>query len=389
VECSTTDWNLGSVCEPNPCPQPGACCIGDGTCVVTLEGGCVSSLWVEGATCGPNHCPGPPLPCEEFSRLRARCDDDGTVDVVVILDDLSHDGESIGIAINGSVRVVPIIGKLATHDECCPTGQITITLETPSNCLAPVTLFCGTDSVGACCRPDGTCTVTSSTSCGGVYQGDGTNCAPNLCPQPPVEGACCDTDGSCLITTEANCTGTYQGDDTTCVPDLCLEPTPTGACCDATGICEVTTATACSGTYSGDGTSCEPNLCPLPPIGTCCALDGSCAITTEADCTGTFTGDTFCDTDSCPLPPIGPTCIDIRRVRARCNADGTTDVLVVLEDTSHEGETVTVGINGLLRVVPIVGRLASHKECCPSGQVTVSLKVPGECMAPLVLECGL
>ena len=32
---------------------------------------------------------------------------------------------------------------------------------------------------GACCAPDGTCTVTAEADCDGLYEGDGTDCSPN------------------------------------------------------------------------------------------------------------------------------------------------------------------------------------------------------------------
>ncbi len=41
---------------------------------------------------------------------------------------------------------------------------------------------------GACCFGDGSCTVETSGDCntlGGSYQGDGSNCSPNNCPEPP------------------------------------------------------------------------------------------------------------------------------------------------------------------------------------------------------------
>ena len=40
---------------------------------------------------------------------------------------------------------------------------------------------------GACCYGDGTCAVSTQATCegaGGVYQGGGTDCDPNPCPQP-------------------------------------------------------------------------------------------------------------------------------------------------------------------------------------------------------------
>jgi hypothetical protein len=73
---------------------------------------------------------------------------------------------------------------------------------------------------GRCCLANGSCLVTSAGGCsglGGTYGGDGTNCTPNPCPQPPT-GACCFF-ASCSVVTQANCTsqgGTYQGDNSVC-----------------------------------------------------------------------------------------------------------------------------------------------------------------------------
>ncbi|MFM9957637.1 MAG: multicopper oxidase domain-containing protein [Phycisphaerales bacterium] len=74
---------------------------------------------------------------------------------------------------------------------------------------------------GACCFLDGDCIVTTSASCAssfGTYQGNGTNCEPNLCPQPA--GACCFAgNGVCLSQTEAVCiasAGTWQGAFSSC-----------------------------------------------------------------------------------------------------------------------------------------------------------------------------
>lgn len=78
---------------------------------------------------------------------------------------------------------------------------------------------------GACCLPGGGCVQTFAANCtaaGGSYQGDGTTCFPNPCPQPT--GACCFLDGSCLQLTSGDCTaqgGTWQGAFTSCVPDPC------------------------------------------------------------------------------------------------------------------------------------------------------------------------
>ncbi|MBX3375802.1 MAG: hypothetical protein KF678_02210 [Phycisphaeraceae bacterium] len=75
-------------------------------------------------------------------------------------------------------------------------------------------------ATGRCCRPDGSCVVTTATHCatiGGAYGGDGTDCSPNPCPQPPT-GACCFVT-TCSVLTQAQCLaggGTYQGDSSAC-----------------------------------------------------------------------------------------------------------------------------------------------------------------------------
>jgi len=50
-----------------------------------------------------------------------------------------------------------------------------------------VNFDCVAGALGACCAPNGTCTEVSPGACVGVgtYQGNGTDCTPNMCPQPP------------------------------------------------------------------------------------------------------------------------------------------------------------------------------------------------------------
>jgi spore coat protein A len=71
---------------------------------------------------------------------------------------------------------------------------------------------------GACCAPDGSCTVVNSpgTACTASYRGDNTSCSPNQCPQPP--GACCSDDATaaCTEVPQAACGGTFHGIGSTC-----------------------------------------------------------------------------------------------------------------------------------------------------------------------------
>ena len=121
---------------------------------------------------------------------------------------------------------------------------------------------------GACCLAGGACEVLTQTQCAaqaGVFQGLGTSCAPNPCPQPV--GACCAASGACSLVTATACAsqgGAYQGDGTDCDPNPCA--VLTGACCLADGTCSVGTADACEtqgGGYQGDGTMCGEVVCPV------------------------------------------------------------------------------------------------------------------------------
>lgn len=124
---------------------------------------------------------------------------------------------------------------------------------------------------GACCFPDGSCTVLTKTDCydqGGSFLANGTTCSPNPCSGFCV-GACCQDDGSCTVERQSTCEasgGTWQGCGTDCDPNPCP---PTGACCIDT-TCSITTESDCTGmggTYQGDGTTCDPDPCTMPP---CC-----------------------------------------------------------------------------------------------------------------------
>lgn len=96
---------------------------------------------------------------------------------------------------------------------------------------------------GACCLPDGSCTVGPASSCqaaGGTYLGDGS-----LCGGP---GACCyDADGdgvpeTCQVVDERCCEvlfgGAFQGIDTSCIGDV--------ACCLSDGTCKVLDELCCN-----------------------------------------------------------------------------------------------------------------------------------------------
>ncbi|HPF38692.1 MAG TPA: hypothetical protein PK093_08615 [Phycisphaerae bacterium] len=97
-------------------------------------------------------------------------------------------------------------------------------------------------------------------------------------------GACC-TGGTCEVLTAGNCLlagGVYKGDGSECATS-CF-----GACCEGSGTCSEMTEEFCvgvGGAYQGDGVSCTPNPCPQPPA------NDTCATPTMVDCnTGTIAG---------------------------------------------------------------------------------------------------
>ena len=152
-------------------------------------------------------------------------------------------------------------------------------------------LLVSTNTVaGACCNATtGACTVsaTGSAGCASGTTFVGGVCSPNPCPQP--SGACCTPDGLCSVILGTDCVtagGVFQGPATTCgAGNAC--PVSVGSCCNnTTGACSyiVATATCSGGTFTAGGV-CSPNACPQP--GACC-ISGCCTVTLQANCTGTW-----------------------------------------------------------------------------------------------------
>jgi len=107
-------------------------------------------------------------------------------------------------------------------------------------------------------------TSASCTGSGGIYQGNGTDCTPNNCPQPT--GGCCFGNGTCTSgQSSAACGaagGIYRGNGTTCIPAC---PVLTGGCCLANATCVVVSEASCdgqNGSYAGDNTTCSGQDCP-------------------------------------------------------------------------------------------------------------------------------
>ena len=172
---------------------------------------------------------------------------------------------------------------------------------------------CTLTTAGACCSAaTGACTISAQAACASGYQGNGTVCAPNPCPQPSA--ACC-INGQCDLRAEAACTsagGVFQGAGTTCAQANCVPGG--GACCFGIDVCVLLEQAQCAGfggTFQGASVTCVTSG-PCP-VGACCLPDGSCVFNrTAAECLtlfgGTFRGSgTTCASVSCPIP-IGACC---------------------------------------------------------------------------------
>jgi Lamin Tail Domain len=96
---------------------------------------------------------------------------------------------------------------------------------------------------GACCVAGGGCTVTTAVACiGGTYQGNGTNCSPNPCPQPSV-GRCC-------------------------VGSRCVTGVADAAACAA-----LIGGTVAGSDFTAGGTNCNIILPPINSTSPCCLAD--------------------------------------------------------------------------------------------------------------------
>lgn len=241
---------------------------------------------------------------------------------------------------------------------------------------------------GACCFDDGGCQVLSGANCtsqSGSYQGDGTDCTPNPCPEP---GACCLPDGVCVEELEGEClaqSGTFQGEGTTCASTNC-----DGACCLVGGACTVTTLDDCTtsgGSYQGFASTCTPNPCEQPK-GACCVDDGSCQLVSASTCAaqnGSYSGDgTTCIPNSCPQPG------------ACCFVDGTCQKMLESDCASNGGAFLGEGTTCSPNPCPQLGACCFNNgscldlldsECSVQGgmfQGTESVCTSGLC--PLILE---
>jgi hypothetical protein len=284
----------------------------------------------------------------------------------------------------GTFEFSQLSAQGGVSDACRPSRDPLIqTTYTPA--------ICSVAAEGACCATSGACSIAAAGACTavGAYQGNGSVCGPNPCPQPS-SGACC-TNGSCSLTNDSGCTsgggvfqgsgttcsgvscpsaggaccgtiagtpfcatgtaaecasipGVYQGNGTTCVPGSPFDACGTGACCSTAGACTAgLTAAQCTsqqGTYQGNGFACSPTLCPVA-TGACCLSSGACLVRTPSQCAG-IPGSVFhaaatpCSPNVCPQSGvccIGSTCA-VGITQAGCTATAPVGAFFVAAGTA-------------------------------------------------------
>lgn len=241
-----------------------------------------------------------------------------------------------------------------------PTGDWNIRVTyTPCDCVEP----------GACCFTSGACTLVQPDVCagqGGSFQGEGTACSPNPCPQP--SGACCRADGDCEGNVlQNNCQGANESFfvNETCANVSC--PEPTGACCLSQS-CVVTTQADCStvfsGTYLGDFTPCASASCS----GACCFSTNSCLFLTSGDCAqiggSVFQGiGSICGaSNTCPR---GACCLPL----GTCEAD-RTPMQCAAAGGDYQGNATSCGTVSC--PIPV-------GACCLSSGGCINGLSPGDC----------
>ncbi len=309
LDCSVLGGNWhgqGTTCTPNPClPPSGACCDSDGTCTSLTSDQCTSSggTWLGAdSSCSPNPCPPP--------QEAACCLANGSCLLSTNISCTVAGGtwQGPGIACTPDPCPPPPLGACCHSTECADS-----TLQ--ADCVASYGVWqgpyttcspnpCDPYGPGGCCLADGTCEILGGYECwdaGGGWGGVGVACDNIYCPQP---GACCDPNGVCTVVHESNCGGEWQGPGTTCDPSPC---SPWGACCYANGTCNFVSGSACAGSggaWQGTGVPCSPNPCPQPPSGACCRTTAVCADIDQFQCNGqggTWHGaGTYCESGGCP-----------------------------------------------------------------------------------------
>ena len=92
-------------------------------------------------------------------------------------------------------------------------------------------------------------------------------------------------------------------------------------------------------------------------------------------------------TGTITVESVGIPCSDILRFKAKCANDGRILTRLILSTPDHDGETVTISVDGVPFVTTINGRVVRLVVNEVSGVHTVSLDDPSGCRAPQDVVC--
>jgi len=136
---------------------------------------------------------------------------------------LDSPASNFGWAVIGNEIDTRVVCRFDTHENLSAARRPALQID-----------FTAGGQTGACCATDGTCSIVNhpgaSCTAPSEYQGGGSVCDPNNCPQPV--GACCipDASATCNELTEAACGsagGTFEGANLACIDVSCpVVPTP-------------------------------------------------------------------------------------------------------------------------------------------------------------------
>lgn len=147
---------------------------------------------------------------------------------------------------------------------------------------------------------------------------------------------------------------------------------PTGIDCGVTCIAEYDIETTVALTATADTGSVFTGF-----IGDADCNDGSVTMSTTVNCIANFELE----------GGSGVPCTDIDNLRARCLTDGSIQTRVILTNTSHDGDAVTIAIDGVQQTLPVIGQFADNFTSGFSGPHTVSLEDPAMCKADVPVVC--
>ncbi|HMN39887.1 MAG TPA: proprotein convertase P-domain-containing protein [Phycisphaerales bacterium] len=270
--CPTAAWTSGGSCDPSPCPtESGACCYANGSCDLVLATVCAATSTAvyqgDGTSCATVSC-----------GATGACCDNGSCSVLLQGACGAAGGSWLGANTVCDVQPQHVQAQSLTAGSCCAGNSCSVYPD-PYQCAGTNVWRPGTTCLGTPCGANGACCNNSTGACimtttpsscsgqNGTWNG-GTACVPSPCTSV---GACCNsTDGTCSLINQTSCLsgsgGTYTWSDTQTCGEICS----TGSCCsNEFAACSIKTLVACDAQWGPTrrtwtaGQACEA-ACAMP-----------------------------------------------------------------------------------------------------------------------------